>query len=77
MAKALVLVVEMVMAELMPYDFTKNLTAKSLVNFRIEVQMTIRWKEAPASCSEAIVPIRLVQKGLVKVFLRDFFDIFS
>lgn len=77
MAKALVLVVKMVMAELVPYDFTKNLTAKSLVNLRIKVQMTIRWKEAPASCPQASVPMSLVQKGLVKVFLRDFFDIIS
>ena len=77
MAVALALIIEVIVNQLMTNNFSENLQPKSFIDFRIEIQMTVFWKEASSSRTETLVPISLVAEFPAKILKRNPLDIVS
>ena len=77
MAVSFTLIIEVIVIQLMEDNFSESLQTKSFIDFWVEIQMTIFWKEASPCSTETLVPISLVVEFPAKILKRNPLDIVS
>ena len=77
MAVSFTLIIEVIVSQLMADNFSEGLQPKSFIDFWVEIQMTIFWKEASSCSAEALVPISLVAEFPAKILKLNPLDIVS
>ena len=77
MLVALTLKIKVIMTELVADDFSKGLKAMFLIEFWVEIQVSILGKEPPSSGPETLVPQGLMLKFPAKIFYGNSLNIIS